>query len=175
MLEIIQPILAPAVMFSAGGLLCLAQFARLNAIVGQIRAFDRERLATLRELAKAEPEQRDLLEQRAAGLELQSDGVLAHAVVVRNALRFLVGGILLMVLCSLFVGASFILEPLSIVAIVLFVLGLISTFVGLCLVLIELRVSLDPLKLENENLKRLRRGEGLLPPEYRTTQGEEIV
>ncbi len=107
-------------------------------------------------------------------MELQSDGVLAHAVVVRNALRFLVGGILLMVLCSLLVGASFIFEPLSIVAIVLFVLGLISTFVGLCLVLIELRVSLDPLKSEHDNLKHLRRGEGLLPPEYRTTQGEEI-
>jgi hypothetical protein len=174
MLEIIQPILAPAVMFSAGGLLCLAQFARLNAIVGQIRAFDRERLTTLREMTKAEPEQRDLLEQRAAGLELQSDGVLAHAVVVKNALRFLVGGILLMVLCSLLVGASFVFEPLSIVAIVLFVLGLISTFVGLCLVLTELGVSLDPLKTEHENLKRLRRSEGLLPPEVRATQGEEF-
>lgn len=170
MLEIIQPILAPAVMFSAGGLLCLAQFARLNAIVGQVRAFDRERLATLRELAKAEPNQRDLLEQRAAGLESQSDGVLAHAVVVKNALRFLVGGILLMVLCSLAVGASFVFEPFSVIAIVLFVLGLISTLVGLCLVLLELRVSLDPLKSENENLKRLRRGEGLLPPEVRTME-----
>jgi len=101
MLEIIQPILAPAVMFSAGGLLCLAQFARFNAIIGQIRAFDRERLATLREMADADPGHRELLDQRCVGLEAQSDGVLAHAVIIRNALRFLVGGILLMVLCSL--------------------------------------------------------------------------
>ena len=49
MLEVIQPILAPAVMFSAGGLLCLAQFGRYNAILGQLRAFDRERLTTVRE------------------------------------------------------------------------------------------------------------------------------
>ncbi len=166
MLEIIQPILAPAVMFSAGGLLCLAQFGRYNAILGQLRAFDRERLTTVRELVDADPDQRELLLQRAKGLEVQSDGVLAHAVMVRNALRFLVGGILLMVLCSLSVGASLMFAPLSIVAIGLFVLGLISTFIGLCLVLAELRVSLEPLEFEHNNLKRLLRGEGLLEPEF---------
>ena len=164
MLEVIQPILAPAVMFSAGGLLCLAQFARFNAIIGQIRAFDRERLATLKEAENAEAQQRELLRQRATGLEIQSDQVLAHAVIVKNALRFLVGGILLMVLCSLSVGASLFFEPLSIGAVGLFVLGLVSTFIGLCLVFAELRVSLKPLEFEHENLKRLSRGEGLLAP-----------
>ena len=164
MLEVIQPILAPAVMFSAGGLLCLAQFARFNAIIGQIRTFDRERLATLKEAENAQVQQRELLLQRATGLEVQSDQVLAHAVVVRNALRFLVGGIMLMVLCSLSVGASLIFEPFAVGAIGLLVLGLISTFIGLCLVFTELRVSLKPLEFEHENLKRLGRGEGLLAP-----------
>lgn len=163
MLEIIQPILAPAVMFSAGGLLCLAQFARFNAIVGQIRAFGRERLSILRQMQDAEPEQRDLLLQRVTGLEIQSDEVLAHAALVRNALLFLVGGILLMVLCSLTVGASFIFAPLVSVSIGFFILGLVSSFVGLCLVLAELRVSLKPIQFEHSNLKRLSRGEGLLP------------
>jgi hypothetical protein len=163
MLEVIQPVLAPAVMFSAGGLLCLAQFARFNAIVGQIRAFDRERLATLREMVDAGPDQRELLSQRAEGLEIQAEGILKHAAVVRNALRFLVGGILLMVLCSLSVGASLIFTPFGVGAVGLFIMGLISTFIGLCLVLGELRVSLVPLEFEHENLKRLRLGEGLLP------------
>ncbi len=166
MLEIIQPILAPAVMFSAGGLLCLAQFARFNAILGQIRTFDRERLASLRELVSADPEQQELLRQRVTGLEVQSDGVLAHASLVRNALLFLVGGILVMVLCSLTVGASFIFAPLGIGAIGLFILGLVFTVIGLCLVLAELRLSLEPLEFEHDNLKRLGRGEGLLPPEF---------
>ena len=165
MLEIIQPILAPAVMFSAGGLLCLAQFARFNVIIGQVRTFDRERLATLREMSNADPGNRELLDQRARGLEAQSDGVLAHAVIVKNALRFLVGGILLMVLCSLSVGASLIVAPFATGAIGLFVLGLISTFVGLCLVFAELGVSLKPLESEHENLKRLHREGSLLAPE----------
>ena len=61
---------------------------------------------------------------------------------------------------------SLLFAPLSVVAIGLFVLGLISTFIGLCLVLAELRVSLEPLEFEHNNLKRLLRGEGLLEPEF---------
>ncbi len=165
MIEAIQPFLAPAVMFSAGGLLCIAQFARLNAIIALVRTFNRERLSALQEADRAEPERRELLLQRAQGLEHQAGRVLAHAVIVRNALRFLVGGILLMVLCSLTIGASLVFAPLGVAALALFVLGLASTFAGLCLVLTELRVSLESIEFEHDNLKRLRRGEGLLPPD----------
>jgi hypothetical protein len=164
MIEVIQPFLAPAVMFSAGGLLCLAQFARFTAVLGQVRAFNRERLAVLQQVDGAEPKHRELLLQRAQGLEEQAKTVLAHAVTVRNALRFLVGGILLMVLCSLTVGASLAFAPLGVAALTLFVLGLVSTFAGLCLVLVELGVSLDVIEFEHENLNRLRRGEGLAAP-----------
>ena len=171
MIEVIQPFLAPAVMFSAGGLLCLAQFARFNAIVAQVRTFNRERLSALLEAEKAEPERRELLLQRSQGLEHQAERVLAHAVTVKNALRFLVGGILLMVLCSLTIGASLAFEPLGVAALALFVLGLVSTFVGLCLVLVELGVSLRTVEFEHDNLSRLRRGEGLLPPALPGTGG----
>ena len=164
MIEVIQPVLAPAVMFSAGGLLCLAQFARFNAIIALVRTFNRERLSALQGADRAEPELRELLLQRAEGLERQAGRVLAHAVTVKNALRFLVGGILLMVLCSLTVGASLAFAPLGVAAIALFVLGLVSTFAGLWLVLAELRVSLVAIEFEHDNLSRLRRGEGLLPP-----------
>ncbi len=165
MIEVIQPVLAPAVMFSAGGLLCLAQFARFTAIVAQVRTFNRERLSALQDVDRAEPERRELLLQHAQGLERQAGRVLAHAVTVKNALRFLVGGILLMVLCSLTVGASLLIfAPLGVAAIALFVLGLVSTFAGLWLVLAELRVSLVAIEFEHDNLSRLRRGEGLLPP-----------
>ena len=164
MIEVIQPFLAPAVMFSAGGLLCLAQFARFTAVVAQVRTFNRERLAALQGADRAEPAQRELLLQRAQGLEQQAGRVLAHAGTVKNALRFLVGGILLMVLCSLTVGASLVFAPFGAAAVGFFVLGLVSTFAGLCLVLAELRVSLDVVQFEHDNLSRLHRGEGLLPP-----------
>jgi hypothetical protein len=165
MIDAIQPFLAPAVMFSAGGLLCLAQFARFNAVLGQVRTLNRERLTILQDADQAKPQRRELLIQRAQGLEQQAEKMLGHASTVRNALRFLVGGILLMVLCSLMIGASLLFEPLGIAAVSLFVLGLASTFAGLCLVLIELGVSLEIINFEHDNLNRLRRGEGLLPPE----------
>ncbi len=171
MIEIIQPFLAPAVMFSAGGLLCLAQFARFTAIIALVRTFNRERLSALQEADRAEPERRELLLQHAQGLERQAGRVLAHAVTVKNALRFLVGGILLMVLCSLTIGASLAFAPVGVAALALFVLGLVSTFAGLCLVLAELRVSLDVIEFEHDNLSRLQRGEGLLPPELSSSGG----
>jgi hypothetical protein len=172
MIEFIQPFLAPAVMFSAGGLLCLAQFARFTAIIAQVRTFNRERLAVLQELDRSEPDRRDLLSQRADGLERQAATVLAHATTVKNALRLLVTGILLMVLCSLTVGASFVFEPLGAAALAFFVLGLLSTFAGLCLVLGELRVSLQAIEFEHENLNSLRRGEGLMHYDLPISGGE---
>ena len=52
------------------------------------------------------------------------------------------------------------------VALALFVLGLLSTLAGLVLVLSELRVSLEAIEFEHENVSRLRRGDGLLPPDH---------
>ena len=68
---------------------------------------------------------------------------------------FLVWGILLIVLCSLTVGASFIFSVLGIVAVGLFILGLIAMSSGLFLVQSELRVSLNAIEFEPENIKRL--------------------
>ncbi len=77
MIEVIQPFLAPAVMFSAGGLLCMAQFARLTAIIAHVRTFNRERLAALQDADQAEPQPRELILQRAQDLEHQAGLELA--------------------------------------------------------------------------------------------------
>jgi hypothetical protein len=155
MLEIIQSILAPAVMISAGALMCIAQFARYSAVVAQLRSLHRERVAIDQKLGHADPGDRELLLQRLKGLEHQSKEMLVHVTTVKNALRFLVWGILLMVLCSLTVGASLIFSVLAIVAVGLFILGLIAMSSGLFLVLSELRVSLEAIEFEQENIKRL--------------------
>ena len=71
-----------------------------------------------------------------------------------------------MVFCSLAIGASIVIVVFGAVALALFVLGLVSTLAGLFLVLAELRVSLEAIEFEHENVSRLRRGEGLLPPDH---------
>jgi hypothetical protein len=163
MIELIQHFLAPAVMISAGSLICLAQFARYSTVTTHLRELQRECLAAFQEALVADPEQRELLRQRGEGLEKQSDQVLAHATTLRSSLCFLVGGVSLMVLCSLAIGASAVIAALGVVALILFILGLVSMLIGLYLVLSELSVSLEAIEYEHNNLKRLRRGEGLLP------------
>ena len=71
-----------------------------------------------------------------------------------------------MVLCSLAIGASIVFAALETLALALFVLGLISTLTGLILVLSELRVSLEAIEFEHDNVSRLRRGEGLQPSDH---------
>ena len=164
MLEVIQPLLAPAIMVSAGALICIAQFARYTAIINLIRTLNRERLAYFQQMKQANPELRAMIKQHTNGLEQQVSKIMTHALMVKNALSFLVGGVLLMVLSSLTIGASLVFNSLEVVALILFVGGLASMLVSLVLLLAELRVSLQALEFEHENLNRFRRGEGLLPP-----------
>ena len=72
MIELIQPFLAPTVMISAGSLICLAQFARFTTVIAHLRDLQRESLAMVREAGD--------------GLENQSNRVLAHVAILRNAL-----------------------------------------------------------------------------------------
>jgi len=172
MIEVIQPFLAPAIMFSAGGLLCLAQFARYTAVLSVVRSLNRERLAVLEQVHAAGGRDPSLLAQRAQGLEIQAGVILSHARTVRGALRLLVGGILLMVACSLAIGASLALPILGHLALLLFILGLLATFAGLCLVLAELGKSMTQVEFEHENLSRFRgEGDRLLPPEPAPDEG----
>jgi hypothetical protein len=167
MLEAIQPLLAPVIMVSAGALIAIAQFGRYTAIVNLIRALNRERLAYFQQMKQANPELRSMIKQHTNGLEQQVNKVLSHAVMVKNALSFLIGGILLMLLSSLAIGASLVFNSLEMVPLILFVGGLVSMLISLGLLLAELRVSLDALAFEHENLNRFRSGEGLLPPALR--------
>jgi uncharacterized protein DUF2721 len=158
MIELIQPVLAPAVMISAGALVCLAQFTRFSSVVAQLRDLLRENRATLRAASNEQAEQREILLQYARSLERQADQMLVHAATLRHALLFLVAGVLLMVLCSLVIGATLVIESLATIAIALFVLGLVSILIGLYLVLSELRVSLEAIEFEHDNVGRLLRG-----------------
>lgn len=176
MIDAIQSFLAPAIMISAGALICIAQFGRYTAIINLIRALNRERLANLQEMEQANKQLREIMTQHSRGLEHQVSKLLNHAAMVKNALSFLIGGILMMVLCSLTIGASLIFNFLQLVALILFVGGLASMLAGLVLLLAELRVSLNAIEFEHANLNRLRRGQGLLPPSFRnqTTVGRDL-
>ena len=62
--ETIQPLLAPVVLISSCGLLCLAQYNRLAGIVARARAFHQERLMLFSQLRQADCEDRAALTLR---------------------------------------------------------------------------------------------------------------
>jgi hypothetical protein len=81
--EIIHALAAPVVMISADGLICLALYNRLAAVVGRLRVFSRERFEAQTQLAGLAPKQdgplAEGLRERLATLNGQHWGVLRRA------------------------------------------------------------------------------------------------
>ena len=104
MLALLQLILAPVVMISACGLLCLALYNRLASIVSRARAFHHERFEVQMRLTRlaGDPAQADAAAQlgdRLGLLEYQVGQILARAARVRNALTCLLATVLCMLGC----------------------------------------------------------------------------
>ena len=60
-----------------------------------------------------------------------------------------------MVLCSLLIGASLLVESLHAVAITMFVIGLVLMSTGAVMALRELRISLRQVEQEHQRLEKL--------------------
>jgi hypothetical protein len=153
--RIISAGVGPIIVISACGLLCLAFYNRLAAVVTRLRAFHRERLheqeALARERAKPEPGNVALVRrQEVLGmLQVQTDHVKSRARLIRLTLAFLLLTIICLAFCSLAVGLS-VVWPLAIYAAVpLFVLGLLLLVIGVVFAMIEMKYALDPIELES--------------------------
>lgn len=149
---IVQLLVAPVVMISAGGLLCLAWYNRLAAIVSRARAFHRERLELRDELAALEGEagraRAAELNQRMHTVDEQSQQVLRRARLMRDALTYELLSVLCMLLCSLAMGVSLWSPAWAVAAVAMFALGGVLMAAAVVLAVLELRTALDPVTLE---------------------------
>jgi hypothetical protein len=135
----------PVVIISACGLLALAFYGRLAAVVARLRGFQREMLEQQEKTRQGGMlEQRQLLEM----LRTQTSGVTHRARLIRTALLFLLAAIVLLILCSLALGFSLFARIAGICAVVFFVLGLLSMLVAAITAMIELRGALHPVESE---------------------------
>lgn len=155
--QFIQQLVAPVVMISACGLLCLALYNRLAVVVTRLRGFNYERFTVTGRLGRLGPEARTgaralQLQARLDMLERQVESILARARLLRNALISLILGALCMLACSLAIGISILAFPAQFAAIGLFLVGVASMFVGMLLALIELTRSLDPVTIERDSM-----------------------
>jgi hypothetical protein len=150
-IKIISASVAPVVIISACGLLCLAFYNRLAAIVSRLRGFQRERMREQEQINGAKSDNSDsvrgmkLLEL----LETQTEQVMRRAKLIQLTLGCLLLAITMLIGCCLMLGLS-ILEPGTVfVAVGLFVLGLLTLMLGMFAALGELRLALQPAELES--------------------------
>jgi hypothetical protein len=163
-LHVVAASVVPVVVISACGLLCLAFYNRLAAVVARLRAFHRERLheqdlldrrtpAATSDPAAAEAARRHA--QLLDVLEEQTSHVARRARLVRSTLSCLLCAIGCLTLCSVLTGLSLVAQPLVVAAVVAFVLGMALLLLAVAFALLELRQALDPVELESRFVARV--------------------
>lgn len=152
--KIIQLLVAPVVMISAGGLIALALYNRLAAIVSRSRAFHRERHEAIRELSGHNLDEQTTrqiaeLRRRVLVLDGQIPRVLRRARLIRTGLLWLLASMLAMLTCSLALGLSLLWPVAAWAALGLFVAGVVCAMVCVALAMRELLRALEPAVLEH--------------------------
>jgi hypothetical protein len=144
--KVISSAVVPVVIISSCGLLALAFYNRLAAIVSRLRAFQRERLLELERMQNGKSERSERVLEH---LEYQTVRVKRRANLIRLTLLFLLLTIGLLVGCCLMLGLAVVAPPAIYAAIVLFILGLLSMFGATIAAALELRRALEPVELES--------------------------
>ncbi len=152
-LKVIQMLVAPVVIISANGLICLALYNRLAAIVTRARTFTKERFDSVTRLSALPLEHQNGIEarrlrQRIDALDDQVRHILSRARIVRNALLLLLTTVVSMLICSIFLGMSILVDWLALTSLAVFVAGLLVMIAGVVLAMVELARALEPVTLE---------------------------
>jgi hypothetical protein len=157
-LQTIQVLVAPVVMISANGLLALALYNRLAAVMNRVRAFHKESFDLAARINAAGGGQNGaeaaLFARRIRTLDELGHRMFVRARLIRNALYCLLLSVLCMIGCSLALGLSALYEPFDWAALALFYLGAVCMMLGIAAALFELHRLLDPLLLEHDMLEK---------------------
>lgn len=158
-LQIVQAFVIPIVVISANGLLCLALYNRLAAVISRARMINKERFDLAHHLAAMPETQRESLE--AQHLRDRDDVLheLGHqlydrSLLLRDSLICLLVTVLAMIGCSLSLGMTAVWTPFEWLALVLFVVGMMVMILGIVRAIQELVGALSPLAFEHEMMER---------------------
>jgi len=105
-IQIIQLILAPAVMINACGLLLLATSSKYSSVLIRIRLLNDEKRKLFRKAGEKNFEETQRLESLAS----QIGHLMQRAGLVRNAIMCYTGAIAMFILTSLLIGFSFLIQ-----------------------------------------------------------------
>jgi hypothetical protein len=155
--RVVSASVVPVVIISACGLLCLAFYNRLAAIVGRLRGFQRERLKEQEQLQRdgVDAEEIETRRKLLDLLETQTARVTRRAKLIRLTLQFLLLSIALLIACSMLLGLAIVWPTEMYFAVALFLAGLLSMFCGIIAAMLELRAALEPAELESRFVSAL--------------------
>ncbi len=159
--KLLSASVVPVVIISACGLLCLAFYNRLAAIVSRIRGFQREHLEEQEEYARrifAGETDRVMLQRHhrvLAMLEQQTKGVTRRAHLIQRTLLCLLGTICSLTLCSVATGVSVIVPHAVYVALGFFFLGMLLLLIAIVHAMLEMLDALHPVEVESEFVTKL--------------------
>lgn len=127
-IQIIQLILAPAVMINACGLLLLATSNKYSSVLNRIRLLNDEK----RKLFKKAGEKNFEETQRLESLARQLEHLMQRAKLVRDAVMCYTGAIALFILTSLLIGFSFLIKGFESDSAVMiaFLMGMVAILAG---------------------------------------------
>jgi len=139
-LELFQAFVAPAIFISAAGLLLLSINTRLMGIVTRLRAFHKDK-----HLAAIAGKKQDVVV-----LQAQIESIENRATKIKNAFFCtLLGTIGTMITC-LMLGLTLYVPQALIVAVLIFVLSVLSILVGMLFYISEVAISLSSEKEEEQ-------------------------
>ena len=129
-IQVIQLILAPAVMISACGLLLLGISNKFSTILNRIRALNEEKRKLF--LRAGEEQLQPVENQRLESIAMQIDRLLRRAKLVRNSLFCYFVAVALFVATSLLIGLDFFVQLSQFRYLIIgsFLLGMLTMFLG---------------------------------------------
>jgi hypothetical protein len=127
-IQIIQLILAPAVMINACGLLLLATSSKYSSVLNRIRLLNDEKRKLFRKAGDKNFEET----QRLESLTRQIAHLMHRAQLVRNAVMCYTGAIALFILTSLLIGLSFLIRGFQSDSAIMiaFLVGMVAIMAG---------------------------------------------
>ena len=161
--QIIQGLVAPVVLISANGLICLALYNRLSNITSRARAFHKERFDLFAEMSARESPQQlpgdgHHLTERIKILDELGHRSMTRARLVRNSLYCLLASVFCLLGCSMGLGLALLIPSMYWLALGSFYLGVVVMMAAIVYAALELRAAVDPLMLEHEMIEHIDRG-----------------
>lgn len=143
-LELFQAFVAPAIFISAAGLLVLSINTRLMGIVTRLRTFHKEKHVALAAGNR----------QEARVLQSQIESIEHRAGKIKNAFFYTLLGIIGVMLTCLVLGLSLYMSQALVVAVLIFVISVVSLMVGMLFYASEVAIGLSSVQ-EEEKLYEL--------------------